>query len=143
MGVLFGNTFTNNNLKPEEMKTLIVIAIVAFAVAIPFKKANAQYAIPSYDVAVVQNTTFEDSGFSQKGETREERVLTVEVEDEHRGGGKAWATFVIYSLDNNLQMGPFKAKEDKPFEISLSNGNWGILVTNASEDCQMSAYNNE
>ena len=122
------------------MKKLIVIAIVAIFAAIPFNKVQAQYTIPAYDVQVTANTTFEDSGFSQQDQNREERKLTVEVEDEHRGSGNAWAYIVIYQLNGDLAYGPFKVKEDAPFEMTLDDELWGVKVTSASEDCSMSVW---
>ena len=122
------------------MKKLIIIAIIALVAAIPFKKANAQYTIPAYDVQVAVNTTFEDSGFSQQQQDRDEIVLTVDVEDEHRGTGSAWAYIVVYQLNGDLSFGPFKVKEGEPFQMTLDNELWGVKVTNASEDCSMSVW---
>ncbi|NOX86898.1 MAG: hypothetical protein GXO86_13195 [Chlorobi bacterium] len=122
------------------MKKLIIISIIALLAAIPFSKANAQYTIPAYDVQVTVNTTFEDSGFSQQNQDREERAMTVDVEDEHRGTGSAWAYIVIYQLNGDLSYGPFKVKEGTPFQITLDNELWGVKVTGASEDCSMSVW---
>ena len=122
------------------MKKLIIISIIALVAAIPFKKANAQYTIPAYDVQVTVNTTFEDSGFAVQNQDRDEVKLTVEVEDEHRGTGNAWAYIVIYQLNGDLSYGPLKVKEGEQFQMTLDDELWGVIVTNASEDCSMSVW---
>ncbi len=125
------------------MKKLILIAIVALIAAVPFQKANAQFTIPAYNVQVTANTTFEDNGFNAQNQDREERYLSVDVEDQHRGSDEAWVTIVLYKLNGNLSIGPFKVKEGKTFQMALNADNWGVKVLSASEDASMSVWEDE
>jgi len=124
------------------MKKLVLIAIVALVAAVPFKKANAQFTIPAYNVQVTANTTFEDSGFSAQNQDREERILTVDVEDQHRSSDNAWVSIVLYKLNGNLSVGPFKVKEGKTFQMTLDDDDWGVQVMSASDDASMSVWEN-
>jgi hypothetical protein len=136
----FENIFTKRKSNLT-MKKIIIISIIALVAFLPFKKANAQYTIPSYDVQVTANTTFEDSGFTSQDEDREERWLTVEVEDEHRGGDEyAWSVITIYPLGGGFSMGPFLVLQDMPFQMNLNDEDWGVKVIIASEDCKMSVW---
>jgi len=125
------------------MKKLVLIAIVALVAAIPFKKANAQFTIPAYNVQVTANTTFEDNGFSAQNQDREERILTVDVEDQHRGSDNAWVSIVLYKLNGNLSVGPFMVKEGKTFQMPLDADNWGVKILSASEDASVSVWEDE
>jgi len=84
------------------MKNLVVTLIVAIAVMASYSQAQAQYGIPSFDVPVVENTTFTDNDWSNDDGTREERKLKVRVNTSRSNNG-SWVVISVYKLGTRLQ----------------------------------------
>lgn len=124
------------------MKNLLVTVIIAVAVMASFSKAKAQYAIPSFDVPVFVNTTFQDDAGvinNDGNSSREERKLRVRVNTSKSSDG-SWVYISVYKLGSGLQMGPFKVEDDEEFSMNIDEGNWGISVLSVSDNCYLSVW---
>ena len=126
------------------MKNLVVTVIVAIVVMASFSQANAQYAIPAFDVPVLSNTTFEDDSFSWSNEegTREERKLKVRVNTSTSMQAK-WILISVYKIGSPFHMGPFKVREGRDFTFGIDNDQWGITVLQASSNTSVSVWDEE
>jgi hypothetical protein len=124
------------------MKNLVVTVIIAIAVMASFSKAKAQYAIPSYDVPVFVNTTFQNgSGIvadNQNG-TREERKLRVRV-NTSKGTEGTWVYISVYKIGTGFQMGPFLVEENQEFTMNIDEDQWGISILSVSDNCYLSVW---
>ena len=122
------------------MKNLVVTLIIAFAVMASYSQATAQYAIPSFDVPVYVNTTFEgDDWVSNNDNSREERKLKVRVDNSSRNA-EAWVLISVYKVGSPFAMGPFKVKENQIFTKKIDDGNWGVKVLGTSGSCLLSVW---
>lgn len=121
------------------MKNLVVTLIVAIAVMASYSQAQAQYAIPSFDVPVVENTTFTDNDWSNDDGTREERKLKVRVNTSRSNNG-SWVVISVYKLGTRLQTRLITVAEGDDFSMKIDNGAWGITVYRASADCVLSVW---
>ena len=121
------------------MKNLVVTLIVAIAVMASYSQAQAQYGIPSFDVPVVENTTFTDNDWSNDDGTREERKLKVRVNTSRSNNG-SWVVISVYKLGTRLQTRLITVVEGNDFSMNIDNGAWGITVYRASADCVLSVW---
>ena len=122
------------------MKNLVTV-IVAIVIMASFSQANAQYAIPSFDVPVVENTTFTDDSFSTSNEegTREERKLKVRVHTSQSMQAK-WILISVYKIGSPFQMGPFQVREGSDFTYNIDDDEWGVTILKASKLTSVSVW---
>lgn len=124
------------------MKNLVVTVIIAVAVMASFSKAKAQYAIPSYDVPVFVNTTFEDVNswtINNDNSTREERKLRARV-NTSKSSEESWVYISVYKIGTHLQSIPFLVEEGSGFTMTIDDGLWGVTVESASNNCYLSVW---
>ncbi len=129
---------------------------ILFAVILLSKSAFSQNPIPSYDVPVVADpTSFEEAPppnrtpilkamgtnpFSQKPINRTEKLLKIKTKDKVTNN-TAWSEFIIYSIDSNIEYGPYTNMEGTIFEKTLSSQyEWGVRVNDASSECEMDVW---
>lgn len=123
------------------MKNLVVTIIVAIFVMASFSQVQAQYAIPSFDVAVVANTTFEDNSWTvndQNG-TREERKLKVRV-NTSTSMQATWALVSVYKVGAPFQTQVILVEDGEDFEMNIYDGLWGVIIHDASQYCMLSVW---
>jgi len=124
------------------MKNLVVTVIIAVAVMASFSVAKAQYAIPSYNVPVFVNSTFQDGNswtLHNDNSTREERKLKVRVNTD-KSSENPWVYISVYKIGTHLQSIPFLVEAGSEFSISIGNGQWGVTVISASDNCYLSVW---
>mgnify|MGYP003572456917 FL=1 len=125
------------------MKNLVVTVIVAIVVMASYSQANAQYAIPSYDVPVYSNMTFEDTAWSNGDDSREERKLKVRVETNSYAPRTAWVHISVYNKDTGLSVGPIQVKEGTDFTMNINEDQWGVGVLRSSKSALLSVWTNK
>lgn len=125
------------------MKNLVVTVIVAIVVMASYSQANAQYAIPSYDVPVYSNMTFEDTAWSNGDDSREERKLKVRVETNSYAPRTAWVHIYVYNKDTGLSVGPIQVKEGTDFTMNINEDQWGVGVLRSSKSALLSVWTNK
>ncbi len=136
------------------MKNLLFI-LVAFITFVISNETIAQFTIPSYNVEIVaEPTTFEESGnqvsvFSQINHRKPLLIQTQNSDEERKIHVKvsssdpeqsAYATVLIYSLDEEYVLGPFYVTDESILEQSIDNRDWGVEVVSASENCKISTW---
>lgn len=122
------------------MKNLVVTVIVAIVVMASYSQANAQFAIPSFDVPVYDNMTFEDSAWTNGDDSREERKLKVRVETNSNSSRSVWVRIYVYNKDNGLSVGPIFVKEGTDFTMNINEDQWGVGVIKSSKSCKLSVW---
>lgn len=138
------------------MKNFAIKLTIIFAVILLSKSLFSQNPIPSYDVPVVMDpTSFEEvplpnrtsiikairtNPFSQKPIIRTEKLLKIKTKD-NVANNTAWSKFIIYSIDSNIEYGPYTNTEGTIFEKLLSSQyEWGVRVNDASSECEMDVW---
>ena len=124
------------------MKNLVVTLIVAVVVLASYSQAQAQYAIPSFDVPVVANTTFQDNDWSNDNDgIREERKLKVRVNTgTSRSDDGAWVVISVYKVGTRLQTKLITVVEGVDYTMNIDEDHWGVKVYQASTNCLLSVW---
>jgi len=124
------------------MKNLVVTVIIAVALMATASQVKAQYAIPSFDVPVFVNTTFQDAsiiGINNNDGTREERKLKVRVNTNKSSDG-TWVYISVYKVGSNLSTPPIKVEDGNEFSMDIDESQWGIRIVSVSNNCVLSVW---
>jgi hypothetical protein len=124
------------------MKNLVVTVIIAVALMATASQVKAQYAIPSFDVPVFVNTTFQDAsivGVNNDNGTREERKIKVRVNTSKSSDG-TWVYISVYKVGTNLATPPIKVEAGNEFSMDIDEDQWGVSVVSVSNNCLLSVW---
>ncbi|HZX62468.1 MAG TPA: hypothetical protein VFE66_04575 [Bacteroidales bacterium] len=131
------------------MKKILLLTISILMVTALFAKVKASNPIPSYNVLVTNESTFQEtiSVLSSYAPSDEKRQMNVTNEGSAGngngpvGGGSSIAVY-IYRLDQSVKLGPFVIPAGETLTVPIDGYNWGVF-TQTNNPTYISVWTND
>ena len=112
-------------------RSILFLCIMIFS----FTRVMAQYPIPSYNIDVRQNASFQE----QKQDnlvnpmTVGKKEVSINGHSPTLPSGISCAIVWVYRLDNQEILGPYNLANDVPLQVPIDDRAWGVYMEVSTE----------